>query len=141
VTAQQQYASMNPDASQGVKYAQKSKARPGKWMASFGLQRETKRPVRSGLWWRKPMSRVIPGTRVRGRNRSCYYFRILTRQGKAAVGGKMNYMDHGNLTMGFALVAYPANWDQSGVMTFIVNQKAQVFQRNLGENTSTSPGR
>jgi hypothetical protein len=49
-------------------------------------------------------------------------------------------MDHGNLTMGFALVAYPANWDQSGVMTFIVNQKAQVFQRNLGENTSRIAG-
>ena len=65
-----------------------------------------------------------------------YYFRILTRQGKAAPGGKMNYMGHGELTMGFALVAYPVNWSQSGIMTFIVNQKAQVFQRNLGEKTS-----
>jgi len=40
------------------------------------------------------------------------------------------------LTKGFALVAYPARWDQSGIMTFIVNQDSQVFQRNLGENTS-----
>jgi len=45
-------------------------------------------------------------------------------------------MDHGILTKGFALVAYPAHWDQSGIMTFIVNQSAQVFQRNLGEKTT-----
>ena len=61
-----------------------------------------------------------------------YYFRILTRQGKAAPGGKMDYMSHGNLTGGFALVAYPEHWDQSGIMTFIVNQDGKVFQRNLG---------
>ena len=48
----------------------------------------------------------------------------------------MDYMSHGYLTKGFALVAYPARWDQSGIMTFIVNQDSQVFQRNLGENTS-----
>jgi hypothetical protein len=64
-----------------------------------------------------------------------YFFRILTRQGKDAPGGKLNYMDRGNLTLGFALVAFPAHWDQSGIMTFVVNQKGQVFQRNLGEKT------
>jgi len=64
-----------------------------------------------------------------------YLFRILTRQGKAAPGGKMNYLTHGNLTAGFALVAYPEYWDKSGIMTFIVNQDGQVFQRNLGEKT------
>jgi hypothetical protein len=52
----------------------------------------------------------------------------------------MNYMIHGNLTKGFALAAYPAHWDQSGVMTFIVNQQGQVFQRNLGEKTSRIAG-
>src|SRR5208283_3124675 len=65
-----------------------------------------------------------------------YYFRIMTRQGKAAPGGKMDYLSQGNLTGGFALVAYPENWDQSGIMTFIVNQDGKVFQRNLGEKTS-----
>jgi hypothetical protein len=65
-----------------------------------------------------------------------YYFKILTRQGKAAAGGKMNYMDHGHLTKGFAVVAYPAHWDQSGIMTFIVNQTGQIYQRNLGEKTT-----
>ncbi len=64
-----------------------------------------------------------------------YYFRVLTRQGKAASGGKMNYISHGNLTKGFALVAYPAHWDHSGIMTFIVNQDGKVFQKNLGEKS------
>ena len=69
-----------------------------------------------------------------------YYFRVLTRQGKAASGGKMNYISHGNLTKGFALVAYPAHWDYSGIMTFIVNQDGKVFQRNFGEKTSQIAG-
>jgi hypothetical protein len=69
-----------------------------------------------------------------------YYFRILTRQGEAAPGGKMDYLSHGNLTGGFALVAYPEHWDQSGIMTFIVNQDGKVYQRNLGEKTSQLAG-
>ena len=69
-----------------------------------------------------------------------YYFRILTRQGKAAPGGKMNYMSEGILAAGFALVAYPEHWDQSGIMTFIVNQDGKVYQRNLGEKTSRIAG-
>jgi hypothetical protein len=64
-----------------------------------------------------------------------YYFRILTRQGPDAPGGKMNYMSHGNLSLGFALVAFPDRWDQSGVMTFIVNQDGKVYQKCLGEKT------
>jgi len=69
-----------------------------------------------------------------------YYFRILTRQSKDAPGGKMNYISHGELTKGFALVAYPEHWDQSGIMTFIVNQDGTVYQRNLGEKTSRIAG-
>ena len=69
-----------------------------------------------------------------------YCFRILTQQGKAAPGGEMNYMNHGDLTGGFALVAYPEQWDQSGIMTFLVNQDGKVFQCNLGEKTSQIAG-
>jgi len=64
-----------------------------------------------------------------------YFFKILTRQGEDAPGGKMNYMHHGDLTKGFALVAYPEHWDRSGIMTFIVNQDGKVYQRNLAEKT------
>ena len=48
----------------------------------------------------------------------------------------MNYISHGDLTKGFALVAYPEHWDQSGIMTFIVNQDGKIYQRNLGDKTS-----
>jgi hypothetical protein len=48
----------------------------------------------------------------------------------------MNYKSHSKLTKGFALVAWPQHWDQSGIMTFIVNQDGVIYQRNLGEKTA-----
>jgi hypothetical protein len=66
-----------------------------------------------------------------------YFFRILTRQGTAAVGGAMDYIKDGSLTGGFGLMAYPEHWGRSGVMTFIVNQEGKVFQRDLGEKTAS----
>ncbi|HWR89809.1 MAG TPA: DUF2950 domain-containing protein [Dissulfurispiraceae bacterium] len=65
-----------------------------------------------------------------------YYFRILTKQGKNAPGGKYSYVINGNMVAGFALVAFPSNWGKSGVMTFIVNQQGKVYQKNLGPETS-----
>ena len=137
VAAQRQYASTKPEASGGAKYAQKFKSAPGQ---------------QDGLYW--PVAGTAPGSPFGplvaeahaegyGNHKGTgpkpfhgYYFRILTQQGKDAPGGKMNYMSHGNLTGGFALVAYPEHWDQSGIMTFIINQDGKVFQRNLGEKTS-----
>jgi len=63
------------------------------------------------------------------------------QQGKGAPGGEMNYLSHGNLMGGFALVAYPENWGQSGIMTFIVNQDGNVYQQNLGEKTPRVAGK
>ena len=65
-----------------------------------------------------------------------YYFKILTRQGKHAPGGKYDYMINGHMLAGFALVAWPAQWGESGVMTFIVNQQGKIFQKNLGPKTA-----
>ncbi len=64
-----------------------------------------------------------------------YYFKILTRQGPHAPGGKYSYIINGNMIAGFALVAYPDKWGNSGVMTFIVNQQGRVYEKNLGSNT------
>jgi hypothetical protein len=141
VTAQRQYASVNPDAGTGVKYAQKFRSTPGK---------------KDGLYWpaaenqpASPFGPVVAEAHAEGYVRHMgkglhpfhgYYFRILTRQGRAAPGGKMDYLSHGNLTGGFALVAWPENWDQSGIMTFIVNQDGKVYQRNLGEKTPRIAG-
>jgi hypothetical protein len=137
VTAQRQFVSMNPIAGGGVNYARKFKSTPG---------------MRDGLYWpavenepASPFGPLVAEAHAEGyvthkgtgpHPFHGYYFRILTRQGEAAPGGKMNYMSGGNLAAGFALVAYPENWDQSGIMTFIVNQDGKVYQRNFGEKTS-----
>ena len=65
-----------------------------------------------------------------------YDFRILTAQGPDALGGAYNYVAQGKLLGGFALVAYQAKWDSSGVMTFIVNQDGVVYQKDLGPKTA-----
>jgi hypothetical protein len=64
-----------------------------------------------------------------------YYFKVLTRQGADAPGGEMSYVHFWKLTKGFALVAYPEIWGQSGIMTFIVNQDGKVYQQDLGATT------
>ena len=141
VTAQKQYANANPNVGGGAKYAQKFKSAPGK---------------KDGLYWpaadnepASPFGPLVAQAHVEGYGNSKstglhafhgYYFRILTRQGEAAPGGKLNYMSEGILAGGFALVAYPEHWDQSGIMTFIVNQDGKVYQRNFAEKTSKIAG-
>jgi hypothetical protein len=65
-----------------------------------------------------------------------YYFRILTKQGSSAKGGARDYLVNGKLTRGFAFVAYPSDYRNSGVMTFIVNQDGVVRQKDLGPDTA-----
>jgi hypothetical protein len=129
VKAQQQFASANQNT-----YAEKFKSSTGK---------------KDGLYWHaadgepeSPFGPLVAEAHAEGYTSHLrphpfhgYYFHILTRQGEAAPGGKMNYVSDGKLTGGFALIAYPEKWDQSGVMTFIVNQDGKIYQRNLGEDT------
>jgi hypothetical protein len=65
-----------------------------------------------------------------------YCYKILTRQGANAPAGKYNYIINGHMLAGFALVAWPAEWGNSGVMTFIVNQQGIVYQKDLGPKTA-----
>ncbi len=64
-----------------------------------------------------------------------YYFKILSRQGPSAPGGRFSYIINGNMIAGYALVAYPDKWGNSGVMTLIVNNQGRVYEKNLGPNT------
>jgi hypothetical protein len=64
-----------------------------------------------------------------------YYFRILKKQGKHAPGGTRDYVVAGNMTKGFAVVAYPAEYGVSGIMTFVINRNGILFQKDLGEKT------
>jgi hypothetical protein len=133
VAAQRQYAA---DVGGGTKYALKFKSSPD---------------MKDGLYWPaaegqppSPFGPMVAEAHAEGYGQNPkagphpfhgYCFRILTRQGKDAPGGEMDYMTGGDLTGGFALVAYPARWDQAGIMTFIVNQDGKVYQRNLGKKT------
>jgi hypothetical protein len=65
-----------------------------------------------------------------------YYYKILTRQGPNATGGAADYIAHGKMIGGFALIAYPAEYRNSGVMTFMVNHDGVVFQKDLGPDTA-----
>jgi hypothetical protein len=65
-----------------------------------------------------------------------YYFQIVTRQGAEAPGGAKDYVTNNHMTGGFAIVAYPAGYRNSGIMTFIVGQDGVVYQKDLGEQTA-----
>jgi hypothetical protein len=64
-----------------------------------------------------------------------YYFRILTKQGDKTKGGAKDYIVNGKMTGGFALLAYPAEYRNSGIMTFVVDKDGVVYQKDLGEKT------
>jgi len=136
VTAQRQYASLNPAAGGVVNYAQKFKSTPGKKDGLYWPAAENETPSPFGPLVAEAHAEGYVSHQGAGPPFHGYYFRILTQQGEAAPGGKMDYMSDGNLTGGFALVAYPEHWDQSGIMTFIVNQDGKVYQRNLEKRSA-----
>lgn len=69
-----------------------------------------------------------------------YYFRLLESQGPNAPGGAHDYLVNNNMTDGFAVVAWPAEYGNSGVMTFLVSHHGVVYDRNLGRRTQTIAG-
>jgi hypothetical protein len=113
--------------------------------------------ARDGLYWDakpgeapSPLGPLVARARVEGYGGAeppgarvpyhGYYFRILTGQGVHASGGLRDYIRDGHMTDGFALIAFPAKWGDSGIMTFIVNQDGIVFERNLGPDTARLAG-
>jgi hypothetical protein len=132
VDAQNDYAEM--DASQGGMgvYAQRIASSPGKrdglyWPASQG---EPESPLGEFVAAASQRGPVGAGVPFHG-----YYYRILTRQGPTAPGGERNYIVRGKMIGGFAMVAYPAEYGNSGVMTFLVNKDGDVFEKDLGSAT------
>jgi hypothetical protein len=113
-------------------YAQRIVSTPGK---------------KDGLFWRddrdpSPLGELAAqasaeGYRVDGHGAPYhgYYFRILQGQGSDAPGGAFNYVVKGKMIGGFALIAYPAEYGNSGVMTFLVNHAGTVYQKDLGNRT------
>jgi len=123
-------------ASQHNEYAQKIFSDEGQhdglyWKAADGESKSPIGPlVASAVAEGYPKDQNGAPTPFRG-----YFYRILTRQGKAASGGAKNYIVNGKMTVGFAFVACPAEYRSSGVMTFIVGADGVVYQKDLGKKT------
>jgi hypothetical protein len=138
VDAQREYA-MHDRNNDGIReYAEKFGSDPGK---------------KNGLYWTtqpgeapSPLGELVAEARAEGYRRSGtqqgpipfhgYYFRILKKQGKHAAGGAFDYVVKNKMIGGFAVVAYPAAYGSSGVMTFIVSHEGMVYQKDLGKNTA-----
>lgn len=143
VQAQREYASRDRDGDEVLEYAQNFLSTPGR---------------QDGLYWSpepsgeiSPLGPLVAAAQAEGYRKSTgeksgpkpfhgYLFKILTRQGKQAPGGKYNYVVNGNMIGGFALVAWPAEYGESGIMTFIVNQQGRVYQKDLGPQTAKTVG-
>ena len=135
VDAQNEYAEKDRTGAGANIYAQRIVSQPGK---------------KDGLYWptmqgedASPLGELVANATARGYRvgggrapYNGYYFKILTRQGAAAPGGELEYIVHGKMIGGFALVAYPAEYRNSGVMTFIVSHTGTVYQKDLGPATS-----
>jgi hypothetical protein len=137
VTAQKRYAQEGHDGKAAGVHATKFRSDPGK---------------ENGLYWpaaraqkRSPLGDLVAQAAEEGQPKVAdraepsplhgYYFKILTSQGRAAPGGSRSYIVKGEMSGGFALVAWPAQYDATGVMTFIVNQDGAVRERDLGPQT------
>ena len=134
VTAQQRYAAVGHDGNQAGVYAAKFQSDAGKqnglyWPTTHGQKRS---PLGDLVAQAAEDGRAVGDDRARPSPFNGYYFRILTAQGPAAKGGARPYIVTGQMSGGFALVAWPAEYDVTGVMTFIVNQDGLVWQKDLG---------
>ncbi|MEN6438633.1 MAG: DUF2950 domain-containing protein [Syntrophobacter sp.] len=134
VAAQREYAAQPHDASGLLAYAQKFFSEPGKQDGLYWQVKEGEPPSPVGIF----MAAAYKEGYREGNKPSPYhgyFFRILKAQGKNAPGGAYDYVANGRMIGGFALIAYPAKYGVSGIMTFIVNQNGEVYERNLGPKT------
>jgi len=138
VDAQREYAMKDRDSDKLLEYAQKFRSTKGKkdglyWEVKEGEEQSplgplAARAVQEGYAGRKPGDNPVP---YHG-----YFYKILKSQGKNATGGAYDYVVKGKMIGGFALVAYPAEYGASGIMTFIVNHDGVVYQKDLGKDTA-----
>jgi DUF2950 family protein len=132
--AQNDYADMFKSKSGQAVYAQRVVSSPGK---------------KDGLYWPtsgneqpSPLGEAVAAATQRGYRPGAgepffgYYYKVLTRQGPAAPGGAIDYIAKGDMIGGFAAVAYPAEYGNSGIMTFMINHNGDIYEKDLGEGTA-----
>ena len=140
VDAQRDYWRMDIDGDGVREYAQKLRSDPGK---------------KNGLYWeakagedQSPLGPLMAEAKVEGYKLTSagagptpyhgYYYKIITAQGKNASGGAYSYLVQGKMIGGFAVIAAPAKYGNSGVMTFVVNHDGEVYEKDFGKNTIES---
>jgi hypothetical protein len=144
VAAQYEYYFLDPDGDNVLQYAPRFRSSSGK---------------KDGLYWEtrpdeppSPLGPLAAQASSEGYGKSAaaatekpqpyhgYLYKLLTRQGEHAPGGKFDYVINGRMVAGFALVAYPVQYGSSGVMTFLVNSNGKLYQNDLGEKTAEIAG-
>jgi hypothetical protein len=133
--AEREYSSVDRDGNGRLEYAQKLMSTPGRKDGLYWEVRPGETPSPLGPLAAKAQAEGY----VQGKKPMPYhgyFYRILTAQGENAQGGARSYIINGRMIGGFALVAYPATYGDSGVMTFIVNYKGVVYQKDLGPKTA-----
>ncbi|HTL29201.1 MAG TPA: DUF2950 domain-containing protein [Tepidisphaeraceae bacterium] len=144
VDAQREYAQRDPEKTGLPVYADRIISEPGK---------------HNGLYWEtgpneqeSPLGPLVAAAvgEGYGKQKSAgearrpyhgYYYRLLKEQGPNAAGGARSYVVNDKLLAGFGVVAYPADYGNSGIMTFIVNQDGVVYQRDFGDDTASVAGK
>jgi len=138
VDAQREYYLLDPTKDKLLHYAQKSVSTKGKRDGLYFPTRAGEPPSPLGdVFARAQSAGYAPGTTAKPTPYYGYYYRILKAQGPDARGGAYDYVVRGKMIGGFALVAYPATYRNSGIMTFIVNQDGVVYQKDLGPATAS----
>jgi hypothetical protein len=134
VDAQNEYAALGHDGDPPGIYALKLVSDPGLQNGLYWPTEGDEAPSPAGEFVAAAAGegyRAAEGASYHG-----YHYRMLYKQGTNAKGGEREYFKDGLLTQGFALVAWPADYGASGVMTFLVSQDGDVFQKDLGEDTA-----
>lgn len=138
IDAQKDYAAEGHDGLPAGIYAQRLMSSSGKQDGLYWETAEGERTSPAGPFLAEAGGQGYEGEGLGGKSQPYhgYLYRILKAQGAAAKGGAKNYLSDGNLSGGVGLVAYPAEYKVSGVMTFIINQNGVVYEKDLGEKTA-----
>ena len=138
VDAEREYAMQKLSGGSLPEYAQKFRSDPGKKNGLYWETKEGEEPSPLGelVADAKAAGYTGAGTNKKPMPFNGYYFRMLTKQGKHAPEGAYDYVVNGKQIGGFAVVAYPAKYGNSGVMTFLVNHDGVVYQKDLGKDTA-----
>ena len=134
--AQREYATTDHDGDGLLEYAQIFRSSEGKHDGLYWATEEGEAPSPLGPLYARAQAEGYDLGKSGPTPYHGYYYRILTGQGSAAPGGEYDYLVRGNMIGGFGLVAYPARWGASGVMSFMCSHDGRVYQKNLGPDSA-----